>query len=323
MRDAVLLLTHSGDFFTIDRVAEAVASRGARPIRLDTNRFPQEAELSARLGQSGLTHRLKYRGQVVLAEEVRAAWLRRIWTPDMEEDLEPSLRETCCSESSAALYGFLDGLHEARWIDRQANVDTASDKLYQLRMARAAGLRIPETLVTNSAEEARDFFAGNRGNVVAKLFTPVSMSMGPAERFVYTSRVTADDIEQAEGLRHCPMVFQEHVAKSVELRIAHVAGKLFIGAIDASRSQKGQVDWRQAEPGACEWQHHDGIPHDVERRLLAFMDLLGLTYGAIDMIVTPDGDHVFLEVNPGGEWGMLEKHLGLPISQAIADALVS
>jgi hypothetical protein len=27
-------------------------------------------------------------------------------------------------------------------------------------------------------------------------------------------------------------------------------------------------------------------------------------------------------VNPGGEWGMLERDLGLPISEAIAEALL-
>jgi glutathione synthase/RimK-type ligase-like ATP-grasp enzyme len=50
---------------------------------------------------------------------------------------------------------------------------------------------------------------------------------------------------------------------------------------------------------------------------------LQLVYGAIDLIRTPAGEHVFLEVNPGGEWGMLERDLGLPISEAIADALIA
>lgn len=51
------------------------------------------------------------------------------------------------------------------------------------------------------------------------------------------------------------------------------------------------------------------------------MSKLGLVFGAVDLICTPSGELVFLEVNPGGEWGMLERDLGLPISEAIADAL--
>jgi glutathione synthase/RimK-type ligase-like ATP-grasp enzyme len=53
------------------------------------------------------------------------------------------------------------------------------------------------------------------------------------------------------------------------------------------------------------------------------MAKLGLIFGAIDLIRTPAGEHVFLEVNPTGEWGMLERDLGYPISEAIADALLA
>ncbi|MCN0177864.1 hypothetical protein [Salinispora arenicola] len=42
---------------------------------------------------------------------------------------------------------------------------------------------------------------------------------------------------------------------------------------------------------------------------------------AIDLIVTPAGDHVFLEVSPGGQWAWLEVETGLPIAAAIAEYL--
>jgi hypothetical protein len=52
------------------------------------------------------------------------------------------------------------------------------------------------------------------------------------------------------------------------------------------------------------------------------MSELGLVFGADDLICKHSGEHVFLEVNPGGEWGMLERDLELPISEAIAEALL-
>ena len=64
------------------------------------------------------------------------------------------------------------------------------------------------------------------------------------------------------------------------------------------------------------------LPKDVERKLLKLMAYFGLNYGAIDIIVTPDGRHVFLEVNPVGEFFWLEHCPGLPISQAIAEILL-
>ncbi|HEU4434710.1 MAG TPA: hypothetical protein VFR51_15100 [Pyrinomonadaceae bacterium] len=52
------------------------------------------------------------------------------------------------------------------------------------------------------------------------------------------------------------------------------------------------------------------------------MDYFSLNYGAIDIILTPDGKHVFIELNPCGEFFWLERSPGLPISAAIADLLL-
>ena len=50
---------------------------------------------------------------------------------------------------------------------------------------------------------------------------------------------------------------------------------------------------------------------------------LGLRYGAADLILSTEGEYVFLEVNPGGQFLFVEIQAGVPISDAIADALVS
>jgi len=47
----------------------------------------------------------------------------------------------------------------------------------------------------------------------------------------------------------------------------------------------------------------------------------GLGCGAIDLVRARDGSHPFLEVHPVGEWGMLERDLGLPIADAVAEEL--
>ncbi len=62
-------------------------------------------------------------------------------------------------------------------------------------------------------------------------------------------------------------------------------------------------------------------PAALEDALLAFMHQMGLAYAAVDFVVTPEGRWVFLEANPGGQYGWLEAHTGLPISAALADLL--
>jgi D-alanine-D-alanine ligase-like ATP-grasp enzyme len=50
------------------------------------------------------------------------------------------------------------------------------------------------------------------------------------------------------------------------------------------------------------------------------MNRLGLRFGALDFLVRPDGTHVFLEINPNGQWAWIEQ-VAPAIASAIADAL--
>ena len=321
MRDTVLLLTHSGDYYTVDLVAQALARMNVRPIRFNTDLFPSRVKLSARAGDERDAQLFTEEGDQISTAEVRAVWTRKLWSPRMANDLDERYRSMCVSESVAALDGFLDALHCARWVNDLDRERNAENKQRQLRIAARAGLRVPRTLVTNDPVAARQFFAETEGQTVAKLLRPITVSMNADKPFVYTNRVREDDLAGAGALRHSPMVFQELIPKAYELRVACVAGEAFAGALDATGTSRGHTDWRRAAPEECRWQKAQ-LPATVVTSLQALMSELGLVFGAVDLICTPTGEHVFLEVNPSGEWGMLERDLGLPISEAIARALL-
>lgn len=321
-RDVVLLITHSGDFFTIDRVAEALSKKGVKPLRFDTDKFPQTVQIIAHFDKSKSYHRLEDGGHSISTEEVKAVWMRRIWEPKLSEELAPQFREACIKESQATLDGFWDSLREARWVDDLQRINAAQNKLRQLRVASEVGFTIPQTLVTNKADSAREFFQQVNGKMVSKLLTTLSRTMESTSFFVYTNTVKEEDLQDAESLRYCPMVFQEQIPKQQELRVVYVNGDVFVGALDSSVYTASTVDWRKPGVKVGGWLHHE-LPDEVLSRLRVFMDKFGLLFGALDFIVTPSGEYVFLEVNPGGEWGMLERDLDLPISSAIADALIS
>ncbi|MGI9001101.1 MAG: hypothetical protein ACR2GH_05490 [Pseudonocardia sp.] len=63
-------------------------------------------------------------------------------------------------------------------------------------------------------------------------------------------------------------------------------------------------------------------PAPVRHGVVAYLRTFGLTFGAFDFSVTPDGRWWFLECNPAGQWGWLADETGLPIAEAIADELV-
>ena len=321
-RDVVLLITHSGDFFTIDRVAEALSKKGVTPLRLDTDKFPLEVQLTAHFDKSKSYHTIEYDNHSISTEQVQAVWMRRIWEPKLSQELAPKYREACIRESKATLDGFWDSLKEAKWVDDLERINYASNKLRQLRVASEVGFVIPQTLVTNKAEAAREFFGQVKGKMVSKLLTALSYSMEPTSFFLYTSTVKEEDLQDAESLRYCPMVFQEQIPKQQELRVVYVNGNVFVGALNADVYAAAKADWRKPGVEVGAWQHHQ-LNNEFVRRLQAFMGKFGLLFGSLDFILTPSGEYVFLEINPVGEWGMLEKDLDLPIASAIADALIS
>ncbi len=55
--------------------------------------------------------------------------------------------------------------------------------------------------------------------------------------------------------------------------------------------------------------------------MLRLVRELGLVTAAIDLVVTPEGDHVFLELNPSGQWAWLETGTGLPMTDALVRCL--
>jgi glutathione synthase/RimK-type ligase-like ATP-grasp enzyme len=64
----------------------------------------------------------------------------------------------------------------------------------------------------------------------------------------------------------------------------------------------------------------DGVLAD---RCRALLRLLGLEVAGIDLIVTPQNDTVFLEINAVGRWDFVQEATGLPIASAIARRLAT
>ncbi|MDJ0840329.1 MAG: MvdC family ATP-grasp ribosomal peptide maturase [Acidobacteriota bacterium] len=317
MSGIVLCITHSGDFYTIDNVMAALAQRGYDPVRIDSDRFPMELRISGR-PETGATFVTGDRS--FEAGEVVGLWRRKVFMPKFDDGLDAQFVEGCIRESAAAFSGLLGTFRHLPSVNPFGSDRRGEDKLWQLAEARKAGLTVPRTLIGNDPEQVRAFYKTCGGKVVTKMLTPLTISMGRPSAFVYTSEITEEDLTELDGLRYSPMIFQEKIEKDVELRVAYVDGKVFTGTIDASESQKGQTDWRRSESGANQWAA-GSVTEELRAKMQTMMEAMGLIFGAFDFIRTPEGEHVFLEVNPAGEWGMLEKYLDLPIADAIAEAL--
>ncbi|GAA1741907.1 ATP-grasp ribosomal peptide maturase [Isoptericola hypogeus] len=280
----------------------------------DVADFPARARIDIRFadGEPDVL-RLAPRGQdpIDLAD-VGAVWFRRVHAMELDPELrDPTSRIFAWSESNETLQGVWHAT-ECFWMNPPAADEAGQRKVRQLQLARAAGLSVPRTLITNDPQAARDFVeARPPGGVIRKAFRNI------AEAPRSTAVVDPDDLDRIDQVRFAPVTFQEYVPAELDLRVVVVEDEVFAVAI-RSRPEF-HADYRMGL-GSAELSVHR-LPDQVAASLLELHKRLGLAYGASDFRVTPDGEHVFLEVNPGGEYLFAADPTGLPVPQAIAACL--
>ena len=94
------------------------------------------------------------------------------------------------------------------------------------------------------------------------------------------------------------------------------------GAPSAERLHWARIDWRAHngdDPETSPPHEATTIPDDVAESCRRLVRDYGLSFGAIDIIVTPEGEHVFLELDPNGQWAWIEERTGLPLGNALIE----
>lgn len=318
----VLIVTKSDDNESVAMVGEALASRGARAIRLDTDLFPQELRLSTSYGPEGERRFLRTADGKFSLEQVDAVYYRRFAAGVHLPDSLGDTWQACYQESRMHLYGTIAALSCFK-MDPIRCVRRADYKEHQLRVARQLGIECPATLFSNDPDTVLEFIARTRGQVITKMQSQFAIYRGGEENVVFTNRFKPDDLANLDGLRFSPMTFQEMVPKKLELRVTVVGHRVFAAAIDSSQSEAAKVDWRRDGHGLIDrWEPYE-FPAEEAEKLKLLASHYGLNYGAADYILTPDGRLVFLEINAAGEWFWIQLGPKLPIAEALAEVLVS
>ncbi|HEY1404625.1 MAG TPA: hypothetical protein VGB05_10895, partial [Pyrinomonadaceae bacterium] len=261
-------------------------------------------------------------GATLDLRDVSAIWHRRLNVGGrLPVEMDRQLRQASLGESRASIMGLLASLDVFR-MDAEPLIRRAENKQLQIRIARETGLDTPRTLITNDPEAVRAFARTCERGMITKMLSSFAIYENDTEKVVFTNAITAEDLNDLDGLRLCPMTFQEQLPKRLELRVTIVGRRVLAAAIDSQVSERAAHDWRRDGVRLLDaWQPYT-LPVKVEEKLLRLMDYFKLNYGAADFIVTPEGRHVFLEVNPVGEFFWLEQRPGLPISETIADVLL-
>ncbi len=235
--------------------------------------------------------------------------------------IDPADRAHAKAESRALFDSFTATLPaSAFWVNPYPARDLANLKPLQLKLARDCGFAVPPTLFSNDPKRIRAF-ARQYGDLVYKAFTSTAIwTSGTRMVATFTSELTAAHLNDEEVLAACPGIYQRRVAKRHELRVTMIGNRAFTARLDSQATERGRLDWRLAHRELTMAQ--DTLPPAVERACHRLMSRLNLVFGAIDLIVTPTGEHVFLEINEMGQFLFVEQQSGMPLLDAFCELLI-
>ena len=296
--------------------------RGEDVVRFNTEDVPSKAGIVLKLG-TGLSGGLvEVDGRRLPLEEVRSVWYRRPAAPEPPPQItDPDERRFVAEESEEALFGLWRTL-DCLWVSHPDALEAASYKPAQLRAASALGFEVPPTLITNDPQEALRFAQGLDGRVVVK---PLRYGMvretSEYEDVVFTNPLREEDVRDGlEAVALCPCLLQQYVPKDVEIRVTVVGKEVFAAEIRSQETPGAEHDWRRVPAGEVAHAPHE-LPAHAAGRCVGLVERLGLNFGAIDLIRTPGGRYVFLEINPNGQWLWVETLAGLPITDSLVRLL--
>jgi glutathione synthase/RimK-type ligase-like ATP-grasp enzyme len=170
------------------------------------------------------------------------------------------------------------------------------NKLQQLQIADKIGLNIPHTFLKTHLNK-QDFSS----HLITKPMSDgIGLSIGNAYYKTYTSEVSQDICNKSFLIS----LFQQKIEKEIELRVFFLEKKCHTIAILSQSDPQTAIDYRNYNHSHFNRLEHYALPRDVSQKIELFMEHFNLQTGSLDFIIDKQGKHIFLEVNPSGQYGI-------------------
>jgi len=317
----ILIISEAKDP-TARKVHRLVHEAGHPSRWIDFNQFPARDSIRYSLAPGRPPGKsFRWNGEWIDFDTVRSIlWRRpsRVQAPTGLADAE--VRDYVSTTLRETISGVFDGL-DCLQVPSAPRVSYGAHlKIPQLTLAARLGFELPITLITNDPEEFLSFYRQHDGQLIVKPAGVYAESVLKGAMCGYARRIRPCELVHARSVQLCPFIAQVYVDKKVEIRVMVVGSDVFAVEIHSQSTRRTLVDWRNYDEAATPHHPHE-LPPEIADRCLRLVREMGLSYGAIDLILTPKGAYVFLEINPNGQYQWLEEKTGLPISERVARLL--
>ncbi|MCF0061797.1 hypothetical protein MUK70_21390 [Dyadobacter chenwenxiniae] len=303
----ILVVTHKSDF-TADFLIQKLNERDIPYYRLNCEDIGTRTDVS-------LSSKSGFAPVIDGQDKFSGVWFRRTKLPDLE-GIDPYVEAYYLSEFQwfqRNLWNTID----ARWISEPDYVYRAENKFLQLKTAQQIGFAIPPTLISTDIQEISKFYEDCEGQLIIKPIYNNRFEHKNGSQLIYTTKISNLELEKLLESIPLPSIYQRYVEKKCEIRVTVINDAVFAASVNSQQSEMTKVDWRRERLPFTSYS----LPQMLQDKCVEIVRALNLSFGAIDLIETPEGDYVFLEINPNGQWAWIEMDTGLPISDTIIDFL--
>lgn len=309
---------HTADFLILE-----LQKREVDYIRFNTDDFPQRVQATWRIDDTGLKGHFLFSKKRVPFDAIRSVWYRRPVPPAPSPKIcDPVSQEFVQTESQTALDGIWRCL-DCFWVSHPDSLRKAEFKLYQLKIAREIGFRVWPTVLTNCPEEAQSFYDNQDGKLVYKPLRRGRLVRDEIVSLIYANPIRPSKAEQLDKVAYTPSLLQRYIPKRIEIRVTVIGNRVFAVEIHSQEYVDTKHDWRRGDTTRLRHRLHM-LPNEVKSRCVELVRALDLAFGAIDLILTPESEYVFLEINPNGQWAWIQQMCpDIPLRENLADLLIS
>jgi len=317
----ILLITNKHDV-TTDLIVNELNIRGESYYRFNTEELAVSLTVNLNLNQNSYYIIDSRKGISIDLEKVKSVYYRRPELPSFPNiQIGEGENQFWYNEIYYTLEGLYKILRHKFWISPVFAIREAENKIYQIILAQELGFKVPSSIVTTVPNEARNFIKNNNDNCIIKPIKVGLIKDRDNPQVIFTNKLGESQINSLDRISNCPTYFQDNIQKKSDLRVTVVGDKVFAAQINSQTYEETKIDWRHGESGKLKYSSIE-LPYELQQKCIELTKTLSLNFGAIDLILDENNDFVFLEINPNGQWGWVDKRLNLGICNAIVDLLI-
>lgn len=315
----LLIITNKTDL-TCDYLILRLIERGISYLRLNTEEYGERFEINLSFSNNFNSAFLKFEGKEININEITGVYFRRPGLPNLEKILPYAEIKFAEREMETLFSGFFRLLGSKKWLNHPKYIFGANNKIEQLFVAEQIGFTIPNTIITKEESMIRLFIEKEK-NVIAKAIKHGFYTYEDKLYLAFTQEVNENYLTNIEDYLSVPMIFQNKIDKDYDIRINVIGNKVFAAAILSQENEISKIDWRVWD--VCEkfeMRHMPiKLPSEIEEWCIAINKYFNLNFSAIDMVLDREGNYIFLELNPNGQWAWIEEKLKYPLRDTIID----